>query len=131
MRRTVTLATTLLAGWTLIAAAQQPSRAADGARARARRQHHAGVRGLVRERRRQLQPADRLLQPQFKEALDIPVGPNNRIEPGDPDQGQPTFFEIGRQWGVFVIKVPKDFGDQDDHLDDRRRTARRSRFRSR
>jgi len=45
-----------------------------------------------------------------KEALDIPVGPNNRIEPGAPDQGQPTHFEIGRQWGVFVVKVPKDFG---------------------
>ena len=45
-----------------------------------------------------------------KETLDIPVGPNNRIEPGNPDQGQPTHFETGRQWGVFVIKVPKDFG---------------------
>ena len=45
-----------------------------------------------------------------KEALDIPIGPNNRIEPGPPDQGQPTYFETGRQWGVFVIKVPKDFG---------------------
>jgi len=45
-----------------------------------------------------------------KEPLDIPVGPNNRIEPGAPDQGQPTYFEIGRQWGVFVVKVPKDFG---------------------
>jgi hypothetical protein len=45
-----------------------------------------------------------------KEALDIPVGPNNRVEPGPVDQGQPTYFESGRQWGVFVIKVPKDFG---------------------
>ena len=45
-----------------------------------------------------------------KEALDIPVGPNNRVEPGGPDQGQPTYFEAGRQWGVFVVKVPKDFG---------------------
>jgi hypothetical protein len=45
-----------------------------------------------------------------KEALDIPVGPNNRVEPGGPDQGQPTHFEVGRQWGVFVVKVPKDFG---------------------
>lgn len=47
-----------------------------------------------------------------KEALDIPVGPNNRIEPGEPDQGQPTHFEVGRQWGVFVLKVPRDFGKQ-------------------
>jgi len=46
------------------------------------------------------------------EALDIPVGPQNKIEPGEPDQGQPTHFETGRQWGVFVIKVPKDFGSK-------------------
>lgn len=45
-----------------------------------------------------------------REPLTIPIGPNNRLEPGDPDQGQPTYFETGRQWGVFVIKVPKDFG---------------------
>ena len=45
-----------------------------------------------------------------KQPLDIPAGPDNRIEPGDPDQGQPTHFETGRQWGVFVLKVPKDFG---------------------
>jgi hypothetical protein len=45
-----------------------------------------------------------------KQDLDIPVGPNNRIEPGGPDQGQPTHFLPGRQWGVFTIKVPKDFG---------------------
>jgi len=47
-----------------------------------------------------------------KEELDIPIGPDNRIEPGGPDQGQPTHFLIGRQWGVFTITVPKNFGDQ-------------------
>jgi hypothetical protein len=46
------------------------------------------------------------------ETLDIPVGPLNKIEPGELDQGQPTHFETGRQWGVFVIKVPKDFGNK-------------------
>ncbi len=45
-----------------------------------------------------------------KQELDVPVGPNNRIEPGGPDLGQPTRFLAGRQWGVFAIKVPKDFG---------------------
>lgn len=45
-----------------------------------------------------------------RETLDIPVGPNNRIEPGGPDMGQPTHFEPRRNWGVFSIKVPKDFG---------------------
>jgi hypothetical protein len=46
----------------------------------------------------------------LKQEFDIPAGPNNRIEPGNPDQGQPTHFLTGRQWGVFTIKVPKDFG---------------------
>src|SRR5882672_800676 len=46
------------------------------------------------------------------QTLDIPVGPNNRIEPGGPDQGQPTHFLPRRQWGVFTITVPKDFGDK-------------------
>src|SRR5712692_3037408 len=46
-----------------------------------------------------------------KQALDIPVGPDNRIEPGGPDRGQPTHFLPRRQWGVFTIVVPKDFGN--------------------
>ena len=46
----------------------------------------------------------------LKQTLDIPVGPENRIEPGGPDQGQPTYFLPRRQWGVFTIAVPKDFG---------------------
>jgi len=45
----------------------------------------------------------------LKEELDIPIGPDNRIDPGGPDQGQPTHFMPRRQWGVFVVKVPKDF----------------------
>ena len=45
-----------------------------------------------------------------KQVLDIPIGPNNRVDPGGPDRGQPTHFIPGRQWGVFTITVPKDFG---------------------
>lgn len=45
-----------------------------------------------------------------KRELDIPIGPNNRIEPGGPDQGQPAHFLTGRQWGVFTVTAPKDFG---------------------
>jgi hypothetical protein len=45
-----------------------------------------------------------------KQEFDIPAGPNNHIDPGPADQGQPTHFNVGRQWGVFTIKVPKDFG---------------------
>src|SRR5262249_25287712 len=46
----------------------------------------------------------------LKQVLDIPVGPNNHIDPGGPDQGQPTHFLPRRQWGVFTVIVPKDFG---------------------
>ena len=41
--------------------------------------------------------------------VDIPIGPNNRIEPGGPDMGQPTHFLPGRQTGMFAITVPKEF----------------------
>lgn len=40
---------------------------------------------------------------------DVPIGPNNRIEPGGPDMGQPTHFVKGRQTGVFSVIVPKTF----------------------
>lgn len=46
----------------------------------------------------------------IKDEFDVPVGPNNHVDPGGPDQGQPTHFYLGRQWGVFTIKLPKDFG---------------------
>jgi hypothetical protein len=46
------------------------------------------------------------------QAVDIPIGPDNRIEPGGPDLGQPTHFEPSRHHGVFAIRVPKDFGNK-------------------
>jgi len=48
----------------------------------------------------------------LREELDIPIGPDNRLEPGGPDRGQPTHFLTRRQWGVFTVTVPKDFGAQ-------------------
>ncbi len=45
----------------------------------------------------------------FDEELDIPIGPDNNIEPG-MDRGQPTHFYPRRQMFVFKIDVPKDFG---------------------
>jgi hypothetical protein len=48
----------------------------------------------------------------LKQVLDIPVGPNNHVDPGGPDQGQPTHFLPRRQWGVFTVVVPKDFGNK-------------------
>ncbi len=40
--------------------------------------------------------------------LDVPIGPNNHFEPGDPDRGQPTHFLPNRGWGMFTITVPKN-----------------------
>jgi hypothetical protein len=47
-----------------------------------------------------------------RELVDIPVGPNNFIAPGNANQGQPTFFAPRRHWGVFVVVVPANFGDR-------------------
>ena len=44
------------------------------------------------------------------EELDIPIGPDNTVEPGGPDRGQPTHFLPRRNRYVFRINVPKDFG---------------------
>ena len=45
-----------------------------------------------------------------EETLEIPIGPDNNVSPGDPNQGQPTHFEPRRHWGVFAVRVPADFG---------------------
>ncbi len=47
-----------------------------------------------------------------EEILEIPIGPDNFIAPGDPDQGQPTHFQPRRHWGVFVAKVPADYAGE-------------------
>jgi len=47
----------------------------------------------------------------YKEELTIPVGPDNRFEPGPADRGQPTHFLPRRHTGVFGVTVPADFGE--------------------
>ncbi len=47
-----------------------------------------------------------------EEIVEIPVGPDNYIEPGEANQGQPGRFLPRRHWGVFGVRVPADFGDQ-------------------
>jgi hypothetical protein len=42
-----------------------------------------------------------------QEELDIPIGADNRIEPGPADQGQPTHFEAKRKSGMFTVTIPK------------------------
>ena len=43
----------------------------------------------------------------------MPVGPDNFLEPGLPDRGQPTHFFPRRNQFVFRVRVPADFGDQE------------------
>ena len=47
-----------------------------------------------------------------EEVVEIPLGPNNFLEPADLDGWQPTHFQPQRNWGVFTVTVPADFGDQ-------------------
>ena len=60
----------------------------------------------------------------WEEVLHVPVGPDNRIEPGGPDQGQPTVFVPRRRFGravqrretmVFSVRAP-DGWTADDEL---------------
>jgi hypothetical protein len=46
----------------------------------------------------------------WSQEFDIPIGPENSIEPGGPDQGQPTHFYPRRNPFLFTVRVPKDFG---------------------
>jgi hypothetical protein len=47
------------------------------------------------------------------EVVEVPIGPDNFISPGDRNQGQPTQFNPRRHWGVFGVKVPADFGKKE------------------
>jgi hypothetical protein len=48
----------------------------------------------------------------WQEELAVPAGPDNMIEPGGPDRGQPTYFLPRRQGWIYRMRVPKDFGKQ-------------------
>ena len=45
------------------------------------------------------------------EEIYLPIGADNRIEPGDSDQGQPSFFYPRTHHSGFSVRVPSDFGD--------------------
>jgi hypothetical protein len=47
------------------------------------------------------------------EVVEVPIGPSNFVSPGDRNQGQPSEFQPDRQWGVFGIRVPANFGDKE------------------
>jgi len=47
----------------------------------------------------------------YEEQVDVPIGPNNNVDPGG-DAGQPTHFYARRQRFVFKVTVPKDWDKQ-------------------
>ena len=49
----------------------------------------------------------------WAQELVVPVGPDNRIEPGGPDRGQPAYFYPRRNRFIFKVRVPADFGDKE------------------
>jgi hypothetical protein len=52
----------------------------------------------------------------WEEELDVPIGPDNNIEPGGPDQGQPTHLLPRRNRFVFRVKVPANFTEKDEMI---------------
>ena len=49
----------------------------------------------------------------FVETVSLPVGPDNSIQPGGPDRGQPTFFYPRISRNQFGVSVPKDWGKKE------------------
>ena len=50
-----------------------------------------------------------------EEELNVPVGPNNKFEPGPIDRQQPAYFYPGFHQFVFRVDLPKDW-DKDKRL---------------
>lgn len=49
----------------------------------------------------------------YVEEPSIAVGPDNSIEPGGPDRGQPTVFRPRTNRNLFAVPVPKDFAKKE------------------
>ncbi len=47
------------------------------------------------------------------EEVQVPVGAENRVEPGGPDRGQPTYFYPRFNRQLFSVSVPSDFGKKE------------------
>jgi hypothetical protein len=47
------------------------------------------------------------------EEFDVPIGPDNAIEPGGPDQGQPTHFYPRRSPFLFTVNVPREMAGKE------------------
>jgi hypothetical protein len=49
----------------------------------------------------------------YVEAMEVPVGADNKIEPGTADRNQPTFFNPRIHRMAFSVQVPKDWGKKE------------------
>ena len=49
----------------------------------------------------------------WDEEINVPVGAANTLDPGGPDQGQPTHFFPRRNQFVFRVHVPANFGSKE------------------
>lgn len=49
----------------------------------------------------------------YREELNIPLGPNNQVEPTTLPQTQPTYFYPRRHRFLFRVRVPKEWGKKD------------------
>jgi hypothetical protein len=47
----------------------------------------------------------------YRQELAIAAGPENKVEPGPADQGQPTYFLPRRQRFIYRVRVPASFGN--------------------
>ena len=52
----------------------------------------------------------------WAEEIDVPVGPDNNLQPGGPDLGQPTHFQPRRNRFMFRVRVPKAFTETDEMI---------------
>lgn len=52
----------------------------------------------------------------YEEQLHVPIGPDNNIQPGGPDRGQPTWFYPRRNRFHFRVPVSKDFATKEKEL---------------
>src|SRR5262249_35488796 len=112
--QTVALSAALLVA--IAGVARTPPVAGQGLQREPRRDSGASVTGAFEGWFRNPDGTSSLLLGYFnrnlKQELDIQIGPGNHVDPGGPDRGQPTHFLPGRQYGLFVVKVPADFGNQ-------------------
>ncbi|PWT80363.1 MAG: hypothetical protein C5B57_12345, partial [Blastocatellia bacterium] len=49
----------------------------------------------------------------WQQEFDVPIGADNAMEPGGPDQGQPTHFYPRRNPFLFTVRIPKDWSSKE------------------